>query len=52
MFNPGHLDHTVGVVLGHAGVQGPLLCLVGGDDLPALQGKNVPEAVIIIRGVR
>ena len=36
MFNLGHLDHSVGGVLGHAGVQGPRLCLVGGDDLPAL----------------
>ena len=52
VFHLGHLDHSVGGVLGHAGVQGPPLCLVDGDNLPALQRKNVPEAVIIIRGVR
>ena len=52
MFDLRHLDHSIGGVLGHAGVQGPPLCLVGGDNLPALQRKNVPEAVIIIRGVR
>ena len=52
VFNLGHLDHSIGGVLGHAGVQGPPLCLVGRENLPALHRKNVPEAVIIIRGVR
>ena len=52
VFNLGHLDHSIGGVLRHAGVQGPPLCLVGREDLPALQRKNVLEAVIIIRRVR
>ena len=43
MFDLRHLDHSVGGVLREAGVQGPTLGLVGGDDLPALQRENVPE---------
>ena len=39
VFHLGHLDHSVGGVLGHAGVQGPPLCLVGGDNLPDFKGK-------------